>query len=316
MTHAVLSRCLSQISSLDIAPTVAAKPPSKSMTAGKPVHAVITDQQPAETYDVDLGPGNRYAVVIGINTYDSEHIPPLKYAIDDAQAIYEFLVNHAGFPQDNVILLLGKDATQRNIRSALGTFLARNALRNDTVIIFYAGHGAPETDYTRNSPDGYVKYIVQYDANPDDLFATAIPMSEISTYFARTESERLIFFNDACYSGASGGRSFMMGNFRGIQIVDPIKELAKGKGRVIITAGGPNEPVIEDSTIGHGIFTYYLLKGLSGNATDKNGQVTVHSLYRYLSEQITRKSKQLGGNQHPVMKGETQGDIVLVPAKK
>ena len=253
--------------------------------------------------------------MIGINAYKNGQIPPLKYAVKDAQALYDLLVGRAGFNKDNVTLLLSEEATQRNIRSALGTFLARKALKDDAVVIFYAGHGAPETDYSKQSPDGYVKYIVPYDADPNDLFATAIPMSEISTYFSRTESQSIVFLSDACYSGAAGGRSFVLDKFRGVKIADPLAELVKGKGRVIITAGDANEPAVEDTNLAHGVFTYYLLEGLSGSAADENGQVTLNGLYRYLSDRVTRKSKELGGNQHPVMKGEVQGDIVLVPAR-
>ena len=258
-------------------------------------------------------PGNRYAVVIGINVYKNRRIPALTYAVSDARAVHNFLVNEAGFPKDNVVLCLGEQATQQNVRSALGTFLARKALKEDTVLIFYAGHGAPETDYARKSPDGLAKYLVPYDAQPDDLYATAIPMTEIATIFKRIDAEKVVFFSDACYSGAAGGRSFSTAKFRGVQIADPMAQLVHGKGRVIITAGGPNEPSVEDPSLGHGVFTYYLLQGLSGQAADPTGRITVHSLYRYLTDRVTRKSKQLGGNQHPILRGETQGDIVLVP---
>ncbi len=212
------------------------------------------------------------------------------------------------------MVLKGQDATQQKIRSTLGTWLARKAGKNDLVVIFFAGHGAPETDLAKKSPDGLVKYLVPYDARADDLFGTGIPMSEIAMIFDRIEAQRIIFISDACYSGAAGGRSFALGNFRGVQIGDPTAELAKGKGRVILTAGDANEPAVEDKTLGHGVFTYFLLEGLAGKAADGEGNVTLSGLYKYVCDKVTRKSKELGGNQHPVMKGELQGDIILVPA--
>jgi uncharacterized caspase-like protein len=261
-----------------------------------------------------MRPVSTWAVIIGIDSYKDKRIPALKTAEADAKGIDRDVCGKLKLNTENVKTLLGKNATQQNIRSALGTWLARKATRDDLVIIFYAGHGAPETDYSKSSPDGLEKYLVPYDAKADDLYATAIPMEEIAKIFDRIEAERIIFFSDACYSGAAGGRSFSIGNFRSVRIADPMARLASGKGRIIITAGDANEPAVEDPKLGHGVFTYYLLEGINGKAAGADGNITLQGLYRYVSDRVTRKSKELGGNQHPVMKGRLRGDIVLVPA--
>ena len=68
--------------------------------------------------------------------------------------------------------------------------------------------------------------------------------------------------------------------------------------------------------LGHGIFTYYLLQGLNGAADlNKDGIVTVQELYEYVEQQVTQKSRSVGGNQHPVMKGELEGVLPLVKVK-
>ena len=261
-------------------------------------------------------PSERWVVVIGINKYKDPRIPLLSVAEADAIETSRILAPESGRTASHTRLLLGADATQQNIRSALGTWLARKATKGDLVIIYYAGHGAPEADYSKKSSDGFAKYLVPYDAKADDLYATAIPMREIADVFDRIEAQRIIFLSDACYSGAAGGRSFSLGRFRGVRIGDPTAQLATGTGRVIITASGPNEPAVEDKKLGHGVFTHYLLEGLRGGAADKAGNVTLHGLYKYLADRVTRKSKEIGGNQRPVMKGEVRGDIILVPAER
>jgi hypothetical protein len=55
--------------------------------------------------------------------------------------------------------------------------------------------------------DGLEKYLLPYEANPNDLYASALPMREVAYIFNRIRSERLVFVADACYSGASGGRT-------------------------------------------------------------------------------------------------------------
>jgi hypothetical protein len=282
--------------------------------AGGPVVAAGPSANPTAPADTEpYRPGRCWAVVIGIDGYRDARIPALNKAEADARAMAQCLSRALQIPAEQMQTLIGAEATQQNIRSALGTWVARKAAKDDLVVLFFAGHGAPEIDLAKRSPDGLAKYLVPCDAKADDLFATGIPMAEIATIFERIEAQRIVFISDACYSGAAGGRSFMLGNFRGIRVGNPAEELAKGKGRVILTAGDASEPAAEDATLGHGVFTFYLLEGLSGKAAGDGGCVTLQGLYKYVADRVTAKSRELGGNQHPVMKGELQGDILLVP---
>jgi uncharacterized caspase-like protein len=123
----------------------------------------------------------RWGVVVGIGKYQSPKITPLRFARKDAEAIHEFLTNPAGggIPRENCQLLLDEQATLRNLRTALGTFLTRKAARDDTVVIFYSGHGSNEQDPTGEQPDGLDKYLVPHDGDPDDLYGTGLSMREI-----------------------------------------------------------------------------------------------------------------------------------------
>jgi hypothetical protein len=262
-------------------------------------------------------PPDRWAVVIGVGNYESPGIPKLRYTVSDAEAIYQVLIGPAGFKKERVLLLT--DATERkptvrNIRWALGTFLSRSARKDDTVLIFFAGHGAPETDPRGLERDGLAKYLIPSDADPDDLYSSALPMDELQTVFGRIEAERVVAFLDACYSGAAGGRTFGSQRTRTGSVDDLFLErLTRSKGRVIITASRPTELSIELSELGHGIFTYYLIQGLKGAADfNRDGIVTLQELYGYVEQQVTQKSRAVGGNQHPVMKGELEGGLPLM----
>jgi len=238
----------------------------------------------------------RWAVVIGIGKYESQDIPGLRYTVADAESIYQTLIGRAGFQKDHVLLLTDKTErkpTLRNIRWALGTFLSRSAQRDDTVLIFFAGHGAPEIDPRGLERDGLAKYLIPADADPDDLYSSALPMDELQTIFGRIEAERVVAFLDACYSGAAGGRTFQSKKTRSGQVDDLfLDRLTRSKGRAIITASRPSEVSIELSALGHGLFSYYLVEGLNG-AGDLNhdGIVTIQELYEYLEQQVTQKSR-------------------------
>ncbi|HEU5195726.1 MAG TPA: caspase family protein [Methylomirabilota bacterium] len=268
---------------------------------------------------------NQWAVVIGIGNYESAAIPRLKYTVSDAEAIYQTLVGPAGFSKDNVLLLTDRTErkpTLRNIKWALGTFLGRNAQKDDTVMIFYAGHGAPEVDARGLERDGLAKYLIPSDADIDDLYSTALPMDELQTIFGRIEADRVVAFLDACYSGAAAGpglgRTFASKKTRAGAVDDLFLErLTRSKGRAIVTASRPAEVSIELPELGHGIFTYYLVQGLKGAADgNRDGIVSLQELYEYVEQQVTAKSRAVGGNQHPVMKGELEGTLPLVKVAK
>ena len=262
---------------------------------------------------------DRWAVVIGVGQYDHPSIPRLKYTVADAEGIYEMLISVAGFKKEHVLLLTDKSdkkPTLKNIKWALGTFLARSARKDDTVLIFFAGHGAPETDPRGLERDGLAKYLIPADAEEDDLYSSALPMDELQTIFGRIEAERVVAFLDACYSGAAGGRTFSARKTRATGIDDLFLErLTRSKGRAIITASRPTEVSIELGELGHGLFTYYLIQGLKGAADlNRDGIISLQELYEYLEQQVTAKSRAAGGNQHPVMKGEMEGTLPLAKA--
>jgi uncharacterized caspase-like protein len=257
-----------------------------------------------------------YAVVIGVGRYEHPTIPTLKYTVADAEAIYRVLLDAGGFKKEHVQLLTDRSErkpTLRNIKHALGTFLARSAQKADTVVVYFAGHGAPEVDQRGVERDGLAKYLIPSDADPDDLFSTALPMDDLQTIFGRIEAERVVMFLDACYSGEAGGRTFTSRRTRARGVDDLFLErLTRSRGRAIVTASRTNEVSIELPELGHGIFTYYLAEGLRGAGDlNRDGIVTLQELYEYVEQQVVRKSRAVGGNQHPVLKGELEGVLPL-----
>jgi caspase domain-containing protein len=304
-------------------PTEAARPAPRPPVAAVPAPPPIAAPTPpvaAPAPPPATLTRNAYAVVIGVGRYDHVSIPTLKYAVADAEAVSKVLIETGGFNKDNVLLLTDRTErkpTLRNIKYALGTFLARAALKDDTVVVYFAGHGAPEVDQRGLERDGLAKYLIPSDADPDDLFSSALPMDDLQTIFGRIEAERVVMFLDACYSGAAGGRTFASKKTRSAAVDDLFLErLTRSRGRAIVTASRPAEVSIELPELGHGIFTYYLTEGLRGAGDlNRDGIVTLQELYEYVEQQVVRKSRAVGGNQHPVMKGELEGVLPLVKVR-
>jgi hypothetical protein len=257
------------------------------------------------TYEAEKG--KVYAAVIGISRY--KNAPGLKYADEDALAFYEYLLHTNNVPKEQVTLLQNEEATLENVKSLLGEVIKRKARKQDTVIIYYAGHGVPEPDSNSLDGDGLEKYLVPYDADPNRLYSTALPMEDMAKIFSKLSAERVILIQDTCYSGSSGeGRTvqtaFMTrsvsGNF--------LDRVAKGEGRVIITASRANEVSLERDDLRHGVFTYYLLEAFRHGDSDGDGFISANEAFDYVSREVPKAT---GQNQNPVMKGEIVSPIIL-----
>lgn len=256
---------------------------------------------------LDKKKGEVWAAVIGINKY--KNLPSLKYSVNDAREFYRYLLEVNQVPKENIWLLLDEEANLDKIRSVLGTHLRRKAGKDDMVIIYLAGHGATERDSASLDGDGLEKYILPHNADPKDLYSSAIPMNEVARIFQRISSERLVFISDTCYSGASGGRTVAMLGARANLSGGFLDRLSHGKGRVILTASDANEISVEKDELQHGVFTYYLLEALRGKGDlDGNGIITFDEVYRYVSLKVPQAT---GQEQHPIKKGEMKGEIIL-----
>jgi uncharacterized caspase-like protein len=207
-----------------------------------------------------------------------------------------------------VTLLLNEQATTENIRHALFTFLTA-AQPQDTVVIYIAGHGAPDPHDPRNL------YLITADTKPDDMGGTAFPMWQMQDVFERVlKANKVITVADTCHSyGFSGARAEDAGA-KGSNLINQYMERYASKGqRAVITASDISESSYEDAQWGdgHGVFTYFLLKGLNGEA-DRNhdGVVTAGELFAYLQNAVPKAT---GGKQNPrAMGGLTSGLPVSV----
>jgi hypothetical protein len=253
--------------------------------------------------------GEIYAVVVGISAYRDERLS-LKYARKDGEAFARYLHDNLGVAAGNVVELYDGRASREAIMSALGTWLRSRAVNpEDTVFVYFAGHGAPERDVAAQDEDKIRKYLLAYETKVGALFSTAIPMDEIARVFQRIAAERIVFFLDSCYSGAGGGRTIFAENTRAVLSDGFLNRLAAGKGRIILASSRPNEVSAESDEIGHGYFTYYLLRGLQGEAdANRDGVVDLDEITIFLNEVVPRET---GGQQHPIRKGESEGAMMI-----
>lgn len=228
---------------------------------------------------VTTGYANSWAVVIGINDYAKW--PKLQYAVNDAAAVQDVLVQRFGFAPERVLTLKDGEATRNRILALFHDVLGHDQLaRNDRVFVFYAGHGA-----TRKLGSGRdVGYLIPADADPAETATDAIPMTEIQNIAESLNAKHVFFVMDACYSGLGLTRG-AGGNF--------LRENAKRLGRQMLTAGGADQMVADGGPGGHSVFTWALLQGLNGKG-DLNGDglITAMELAAYVAPAVSSVSLQ------------------------
>ena len=130
-------------------------------------------------------------VFIGINKHSDPRVPELTGATKDAIALWALFKDSVQGIVDR--RLLDEEATAASIRDALNESLGQ-ATQDDTVVIFFAGHG------TRGHE------LVPFDTDMDAVAQTAIPMEELADLLKNTTARASLIILDCCFSGGAPAR--------------------------------------------------------------------------------------------------------------
>ena len=247
----------------------------------------------------------KWALIIGISDYKDSRVESLRYASEDAKALHKWAISkEGGYAPSRVKLLIDSDATFRNIRHSLFTWL-KQGLKEDMVVIFFAGHGSSDSPDTPGN-----LYLLPYDTDYENIATTGFPMWDFETALKRfILAEQVVIVADACHSGGIGSDFDRQrrGN-RALKVNKINSSLEKltdsGKGIAILSSASDNQLAQEGSKWGggHGVFTYYLLEGLKGKADYNNdNNVTMGELIPYVSEKVRRSTLNA---QYPTISGK------------
>ncbi|MFV9507426.1 MAG: caspase family protein [Oscillochloridaceae bacterium umkhey_bin13] len=222
-----------------------------------------------------------HALIIGVGSY--QHEPGLNVPITaaDAQAVATVLRDsqYCGYPEAQVTQLSNAGATRDGILAAL-TDLATRTKPDDTVLLFYSGHG----EY---SADGVYQLTTHNTrlAQRKVVAGTGISQPELLDKLRAIPAKRLILLINACHAGEL---SPVLGDsdqpFTGQPLPQQAADavLATGSGRIIMTACRENQV----SYIGPGqitIFAQALTDGLRGQGlSGRAGYISAFDLYTHL----------------------------------
>jgi hypothetical protein len=224
----------------------------------------------------DAVAGRKHAVVFGINGTSSPFagIPTLGYAEKDALAMAELL----GASGWDVARIPWREGTRARIVAELAR-LARETVAEDTVLLYFAGHGI------RDPGPGEHTYWVTYQVSPRELPVEGIRLTHLLDYVDEIPAQRKLVILDHCYSGdveipvlGADGPGADRGPGDGVSVVrkafpidDVRSRVEESVQRGLVILGAAREEAYEFEDLGHGIYTWALLEALGDERTDSNG---------------------------------------------
>jgi tetratricopeptide (TPR) repeat protein len=241
------------------------------------LHVVYAQEEPA----------NLYAVLIGISQFEAGEKWALNFADADATSFQRLITSPRGRGFSQVQLLTNQNAKLQAIKQRVGGLFSRVNPR-DTVYIFVATHGI-----VQKKRDKERAFLLAYDSDPEDLSANALDLRELSAMI-RDLDARIFLFGDFCRGGKLGQSLALFED-----------DISKKTGIMGLLASDSGEDSFEGDQWHHGVFTYYLLKGLMGEAdTNHDNVVNANEIIRYVTNQV---EDQTGDKQHPRLFGTFEG---------
>jgi WD40 repeat protein len=273
--------------------------------------------------------GTAYILAVGVNKYANAAFN-LNFANADAETFGEEVqkaqARVGGFVKIEVVRLLDAESTKANMLLAIKRLggdesalppgappdLAKlkRAQPEDTVIIYYAGHGIAQGQRFYIIPHdlGYQGARTQIDpAGMKLLLDHSLSDRELEAALDGVDAAQALLVLDACNSGqALEAEDKRLGpmNSKGLA------QLAYEKGMFILAAAQGYQAAKEATQLGHGLLTYALVvQGLGESAADsrpRDGQVLMGEWLDFATERVPlmqletmRKSRGLALGQTP-----------------
>ncbi|MEQ1678979.1 MAG: caspase family protein, partial [Chitinophagaceae bacterium] len=218
--------------------------------------------------------GKTRALVIGISKY--QYIDSLEYADRDAQMFADYLrqAHFWGIHKDDVTLLINDKAKNGDVITQLAR-IAQVSQPGDNLIFYFSGHGDVETITQFNNG-----YLLAYDTYSNNYIAGALPISFLKELFVTliNKNIRIIVVTDACRSGK------LAGGMKGSEFVAAaISNMWNTEIKILSTQPGRLSYEGTEWGNGRGVFSWYLIKGLNGEADANNDSlITIAELDMYV----------------------------------
>ena len=251
------------------------QPPAQAFALSiQPVAIKIDDVDQIPAVATGFRQPHTYLISIGIGSYRDQQVPSRKFASLDAEMISSYFQSLGGLPASNVRLLQDWKALRPDIDEALLDWLPPHMNKDAVVIVYFAGLASV-------SPTGET-FLIPYDGTAATT-SRAYPLKDLEAALSRLKAKQIVFLFDGIVSR-------MGPDSRTKTILPQWNPTGSSIIHVIGTSGISRG--LEDNQHRHGLFTYYLLRALRGEAdTNRDGDVTLGETVAYLNQKVLWASK-------------------------
>jgi hypothetical protein len=246
---------------------------------------------------------NSIAIIIGIEDY--KYAPKVDFATNDARVFYQYAKSVFGIPERNIYCRINDGATSGEFNKIFADdgWIARRLKKDQTdVIVYYSGHGAPDTKSEKG-------YLIPYDIDPN-YANTGMSLDFIYSSLSKLQAKSVTLFIDACFSGESRSEEMLIAGIRPISIETKSPILTTENMAVFsASTGAQYSSSYPDKQ--HGLFTYFLLKGLQGEAKGSDDKITLDELQKYLYKNVDETAGYLDKEQNPTFIGKDRTRVLI-----
>ncbi|ELS02079.1 WD40 repeat-containing protein [Xenococcus sp. PCC 7305] len=264
--------------------------------------------QPTQPINPPTQLGKLWVLLVGINHYNDVELPSLSYSALDCQGLGEAISEATDKSRE---LVLHHDFADRKpeletVRTSLKEIVT-SARSGDTILFYFSGHGILDAASQK-------VYLCLADTQKKQLTNTGLSLNEILRLLGNCQADQQLIWLDACHSGGMSLR-----RTTNITLPNPTSQLVKvlrrkaekSQGFYALLSCDHSQQSWEFPELGHGVFTYYLMRGLRGEAVDSQGIIDADTLYQYVYHQtlryIDRSNQQIRLiNQQKSSRGERQ----------
>lgn len=251
------------------------QPPTQTLTLSiQPTGLTAdgVDMLPVAT--TEFRQSHTYLISIGISSYRDQQAPSRKFATWDAEMVSSYFQALGGLPASNIRLLRDQKAIRSDIDEVLLDWLPPHMTRDAVVIVYFAGLASV-------SPTGET-FLIPYDGTATTT-SRAYPLKNLEAALSRLHAKQTVFLFDGIVS--------RIGSDSRTKAVLPEWNPVGSSTLHVIGISGIGRG-LEDDQHRHGLFTYYLLRALRGEAdTNRDGDVTLGETVTYLSQKVRWASK-------------------------
>lgn len=248
------------------------------------------------THALETGEAKLWSLLVGVNQYWDRNLPSLRYPAFDCQGLGEALAEATqGFPRKELIVhhdFAAASPTLETVQVSLKQIVAA-AKPEDTILLYFSGHGVLD-------PQSQQVVLCLADTSKDDLHSTGLCLPDLLQLLSNSSVHRQMLWLDACHSGDMTLRGAKGETAAELPVLNPTHQLVEvlrqratqSKGFYALLSCDQKQRSWEFPELEHGLFTYYLMRGLRGEAADAQGVIDADGLYKYVYHQTLQYIEQ------------------------